>query len=152
YVFHLAAPPAGEPSLADPMGAYHSGATGTLHLLTAARDANVKRLLYASSSCVYGSPNGLPRREDEATAPLTPYGVAKLIGEHHCIGFPGLYGLETVRLRYFNVFGPRQPAGNAYTGALALLVKQMLSGQRPVVAGGLLGQQDLIAVDDAVHA
>ncbi len=152
YVFHLAAPPAGEPSLADPVGAHHCGATGTLHVLIAAREANVKRVVYASSSCVYGTPTGMPRREDEPTVPLTPYGVAKLTGEQHCIAFTGLYGLETVRLRWFNVYGARQPPGSSYSAALTQLVRQMLAGRRPALRGGLLRQQDLIFVDDVVHA
>jgi UDP-glucose 4-epimerase len=152
YVFHLAGPPPGAASLADPMAAHHCGATGTLHVLVAAREANVKRLLYASSACVYGPPRGFPRREDEVTQPLSPYAVAKLTGEQQCVGFTGLYGLETVRLRYFRVFGPRQPAASPYAAALARLVKEMLEGHRPVLSGGLLAQQDLLAVGDVVHA
>jgi UDP-glucose 4-epimerase len=132
--------------------AHHGGATGTLHVLVAARDAGVKRLLYASSAAVYGPPNGSRRREDEAAQPLSPYGVAKLAGEQQCVGFTGLYGLETVRLRYFSVFGPRQPSGSPYTAALARLAKQMLAGHRPVLPGGPRVQQDLLSVGDAVHA
>ncbi|HYT88795.1 MAG TPA: NAD-dependent epimerase/dehydratase family protein, partial [Gemmataceae bacterium] len=152
YVFHLAAPPPGEPSLADPLRTHHCGATGTLHLLLAARQANVKRVVYASSSCVYGVANDLPRREDELPLPLSPSGVAKLNGEQHCVAFTGVHGLETVRLRYFNVFGPRQPAGNTYSGEIGQLITQMLARRRPRVTGGLLRQQDLIYVDDVVHA
>jgi UDP-glucose 4-epimerase len=153
YVFHFAAPPAGEQGLNDPVATHHCGATGTLHVLLAARKANVKRVLYASSCYVYGHANGLPRREDEPTLqPLSPYGVAKLTGEQHCVGFTGRHGLETVRLRYFNVFGPRQPAGSPYAAGLGLVVSQARAGRRPVLSGWLSEQQSLISVDDVVHA
>ncbi len=152
YVFHLAAPTPGVLSLADLVGTHHSGATGTLHVLIAAREANVRRVVYASSSHVYGQAIGLPRREDEPTQPLSPYGVAKLTGEQQCLGFNRLYGLETVRLRYFNVFGPRQSAGSPYAGSLRQVLRQMLTGCRPVVPVGVNCRQDLIAVDDAVYA
>ena len=151
YVFHLAPPPAAEASGAN-AATEEGGAVGTLHVLTAARDANVKRVVYASSCHVYGQPSGPPRREDEAPQPLSPYGLAKLAGEQQCVGFTGLYGLETVRLRYFNVFGPRQSPGSPYTAALVQLLRHMLAGRRPVISGRLLGQLDLLYVDDAVHA
>src|SRR5262249_54212494 len=108
--------------------------------------------LYASSCYVYGKPGGEPRREDELLQPLCPYGLAKLAGEQQCAAFTGLYGLETVGLRYFCVFGPRQCSSSPYTAALAELIRQALAGRRAALPEGLLGQQDLIAVDDAVHA
>jgi UDP-glucose 4-epimerase len=134
------------------MAAQHSGSTGTLHVLMAARDAHVKRVLYASSCHVYGEPSGRPRREDEPPQPLCPYGLAKLTGEQQCSAFTGLYGLETVRLRYFSVFGPRQSASSPYTAGLAELIQQAQEGRRVVIPGTPMGQRDLIAVDDAVHA
>jgi UDP-glucose 4-epimerase len=152
YVFHLAAPPARTEGPADPMAAHHAGATGTLHVLIAARDARVRRVLYASSCYVYGERSGRPRREDEPPQPLCPYGLAKLMGEQQCAAFTGLYGLETVRLRYFSVFGPRQPASSPYTAALAEIIQQALAGRRAALPGGPAGPQDLLAVDDAVHA
>jgi UDP-glucose 4-epimerase len=152
YVFHEAAPV--EPALtaADPMATHHGGATGTLHVLMAAHQASVKRVIYASSCCVYGPANGLPRHEEEPTQPLSLYAVAKLTGEQHCIGFTGIYGLETVRLRYFNVFGPRQPSSSPYSTKVAQILSDMMAGRRPVIHGGTLDQQDLIYVDDVVHA
>jgi UDP-glucose 4-epimerase len=152
YIFHLAAPPAGAASLADPLGTHHAGATGTLQVLLAARDANVRCLVYASSCSVYGPADGRPRHEDDALRPLSPYAVAKLTGEQQCLGCTGLYGLATVRLRYFNVFGPRQSAASPYAGAVAQALRRMLAGRAPVVPAGAAGQQDLIYVDDVVHA
>jgi UDP-glucose 4-epimerase len=134
------------------MAAHHAGATGTLHVLLAAREANVRRVVYASSCCVYGPADGHPRNEDARLRPLSPYAVAKLTGEQQCLGCTGLYGLPTVRLRYFNVFGPRQPPGSPYAAAVPHAVKQMLAGRGPVVPAGAAGQQDLIYVDDVVHA
>src|SRR5262249_1216554 len=152
YVFHLAAPPAQTEGVIDPMAAHHAGSTGTLHVLMAARDANVKRVLYASSCYVYGERSGAPGRGAEPLQPLCPYGLAKQMGEQQCLAFTGQYGLETVRLRYFSVFGPRQSADSPYSATLAQLIRQALAGRRAVIPGGPMGQQDLLAVDDAVHA
>jgi UDP-glucose 4-epimerase len=152
FVFHLAPPKiAPEASASDP-AAVGVGWVGTLHVLTAARDAGVRRVVYASSCQVYGQPGDSPRREEETPQPLSPYALAKLAGERQCVGFAGLYGLETVRLRYFSVYGPRQPVAGPYTATVAQLLHNMMAGRRPVVSGRLLGQLDLIYVDDAVHA
>jgi UDP-glucose 4-epimerase len=112
----------------------------------------VRRVLFASSAHVYGPGNGLMRREDEVAQPLCPYGIAKYTGEQLCLGFTRLYGLETVRLRFFHVYGPRQPAGSPYAAALRQALRQMLVGRRPVVPIGLGGRLDLTAIDDAVYA
>ncbi|MCI0459243.1 MAG: NAD-dependent epimerase/dehydratase family protein [Gemmataceae bacterium] len=152
YVFHHAAPVASTNSLEDPVSAHHGGATGTLHVLMAAREARVQRVIYASSCCVYGAPTAAPRREDESLRPLSSYAVAKLMGEQHCVSFTGQYGLPTVRLRYFNVFGPRQPLGGPYAAKLNHILYAMLAGHRPLLHGGTLEQHDLMYVDDVVHA
>ncbi len=152
FVFHLAAPVEESHGLADPMHTHHGGATGTLHVLMAAREAEVRRVIYASSCCVYGEPTGAQRREDELPCPLSPYAVAKLTGEQHCVGFTGLYGLETVRLRYFNVYGPRKRPDSPYASKLTHVVSTMLAGQRPFVHGGTQEMLDLSYVDDVVHA
>jgi UDP-glucose 4-epimerase len=150
-VFHLAAPVEGG-GLSDPLEAHHGGATGTLELLVCARDARVRRVVYASSCCVYGEPAGLARHEDELPQPRSPYAVAKLTGEQHCAAFTGAYGLETVRLRYFNVYGPRLPLKNPYSAKLVHILRAMLAGRRPLIHGGELELQDLIYVEDVAHA
>src|SRR5262249_38715271 len=107
-VFHQAALTSVSRSLADPLATHHACATATLLLLLAARDARVRRVVYAASSSAYGDFKTLPRRETDPARPLSPYAVAKLAGEYYCAAFTRVYGLETVRLRYFNVYGPRQ--------------------------------------------
>jgi UDP-glucose 4-epimerase len=150
-VFHLAAPPYSLYGHADPLATHQAGSTGTLHVLIAARDANVRRVVYASSSTVYGHAPGRPLAEQHATQPLSPYAAAKLAGEHDCAAFTYLYGLDTVRLRYFNVFGPRQHPSGPYGQAILLILRQMLAGHSPVLRGDGLDHYDFSYVDDVVY-
>jgi UDP-glucose 4-epimerase len=127
-------------------------ATGTLNVLTAAREAQVRRVVYAASSSAYGDLAGLPKRENDPTRPLSPYAVAKLVGEYYCAVFSHVYGLETVRLRYFNVFGPRQAPGGPYSAVIPLFIEAMLAGRRPVIHGDGLQSRDFTYVDNVVEA
>jgi UDP-glucose 4-epimerase len=151
-VFHQAAPTQWPYGLGDLVTARYAGAMGTVHVLSAAREANVRRVIYASSFRVYGHPSCLPVDEEDATVSLDPYGAAKLAGEQACTICTCVYGLETVRLRYFNVFGPRQPAGSPYAALVSQALEAMLAGAAPLVDRDDLGGQDLIYVGDAVHA
>jgi UDP-glucose 4-epimerase len=114
YVFHLAALPSVPRSISDPRASHDANATGTLNVLIAARDAGIKKVVFASSSSVYGGAVRLPAAEDLPVNPLSPYAVTKAVGEMYCNVFSGIYGLKTVSLRYFNVFGPRQDPGSEY--------------------------------------
>ncbi|MBI3411171.1 MAG: SDR family NAD(P)-dependent oxidoreductase [Planctomycetes bacterium] len=149
-VYHLAGPLLERDG--DPMEIHHSGATGTLSVLMAARQAHVRRAICASSCMVYGTGRQEPRREDEALQPLTPYAVAKWTAEQQCLSVFAMDGLETVRLRYFHVYGPRQNPKSLYTSKLARILEGMLAGRRPVLQANRLEHQDLIFVDDVVHA
>src|SRR5712692_3496876 len=131
-VFHEAAVPSVAVSVKDPARSHRAGATATLTMLLAARDAGVRRFIYAGSSSVYGDRPGLPKREDMPTEPRSPYAVGKLTGEHYLRNFAELYGLETVTLRYFNVFGPRQDPRSPYSGVISLFITALLDGRRPV--------------------
>ncbi len=125
---------------------------GTLALLVAARDAGVKRFVYASSSSVYGDTPSLPKREDMPTTPTSPYGVSKLAAELYCRLFWSLYGLETVSLRYFNVFGPRQDPASAYAAVVPRFASSLLKGERPVVFGDGGQTRDFTYVENVVEA
>jgi UDP-glucose 4-epimerase len=151
-VFHLAALPSVARSLADPLTSHHVCATGTLQVLDAARRAGVRRLVYAASSSAYGGTPGALRNEDDAVAPLSPYAASKLAGEHYCQACTAVYGLETVRLRFFNVFGPRQDARSPYTGVIALFAAALLEGRVPSVQGDGLQSRDFTYVSNAVQA
>jgi UDP-glucose 4-epimerase len=151
-VFHLAALPSVARSLADPLTSHHVCATGTLQVLDAARRTGVRRVVYAASSSAYGGTPGALRRETDPVAPLSPYAASKLAGEHYCEAFTAAYGLETVRLRFFNVFGPRQDARSPYTGVIALFAAAMLEGRRPNVEGDGLQSRDFTYVANAVQA
>ena len=134
-VYHQAAVPSVARSVEDPAAAHRNSATATLAMLVAARDAGARRFVYAGSSSVYGDSAALPKREDMTPRPLSPYAVGKLAGEHYVRIFASLYGMETLTLRYFNVFGPRQDAGSPYSGVISLFVTAMLEGRTPVVYG-----------------
>src|SRR6516162_5340590 len=134
-VFHQAALASVPRSVADPMATHQACVTGTLNVLLAARDAKVRRVVYAASSSAYGKSQRLPKRETDPTLPMSPYAVAKLAGEQYCAAFTEVYGLETVRLRYFNIFGPRQPPGSPYSAVIPLFITAMLRGKAPVVFG-----------------
>jgi UDP-glucose 4-epimerase len=151
-VFHLAALPSVARSLADPLTSHLVCATGTLQVLDAARRAGVRRLIYAASSSAYGGTPGALRKEDDSVAPLSPYAASKLAGEHYCQAFTAVYGLETVRLRFFNVFGPRQDARSPYTGVIALFAAALLEGRVPNVQGDGLQSRDFTYVANAVQA
>jgi len=151
-IFHEAALPSVPRSVKDPLGSHRANATGTLTLLEEARRAGVRRLVYAGSSSVYGETPGLPKREDMDTVPLSPYGVGKLIGEHYVRIYHHLHGLETLTLRYFNVFGPRQAAGSPYSGVISLFVTALLKGETPVIYGDGGQTRDFTYVDNVVDA
>jgi UDP-glucose 4-epimerase len=153
WVFHQAPPsPCPNTPPEDPISTRYRDALGTIHVLCAAREAQVERVIFASSLRVYGTPGQQPVPEAAPLHPVDPYAVAKLTGEQACVTWTQLYGLETVRLRYFNVFGPRQPVGSPYATLLSEVLKAMLAGHRPVLPGNGLDAQDLIYIDDVVHA
>jgi nucleoside-diphosphate-sugar epimerase len=135
YVLHQAAIPSVPRSVADPVTSNRANVDATLNVLVAARDAGVRRLVYAGSSSAYGDTPTLPKHEDMPPRPLSPYALQKLVGEQYCRMFTGLYGLETVTIRYFNVFGPRQDPSSAYSGVISLFVKALVEGEAPVIYG-----------------
>jgi nucleoside-diphosphate-sugar epimerase len=151
-VFHQAALASVPRSVADPVATHAACATGTLNLLVAARDAKVRRVVYAASSSAYGSLARMPKHEDDPTLPLSPYAVAKLAGEQYCAAFTGVYGLETVRLRYFNVFGPRQSPDSAYAAVIPLFIRAMTKGESPQIYGDGEQSRDFTYVADTVQA
>jgi nucleoside-diphosphate-sugar epimerase len=135
YVLHQGAIPSVPRSVADPITSNRSNIDGSLNILVAARDAGVKRLVYAGSSSAYGNTPTLPKREDMPTNPLSPYALQKLVAEQYCQMFTRLYGLETVTIRYFNVFGPRQDPGSPYSGVISLFSTALLEGRQPTIYG-----------------
>ena len=152
YVLHQAAIPSVPKSIADPVTSHRVNANGTLALLVAARDAKVKRVVYASSSSIYGDSPTLPKHEGMPPNPISPYAVAKLTGELYAISFYRVYGLETVSLRYFNIFGPRQDANSEYSAALAKFITLMLGGEQPTIFGDGTQSRDFTFVADVVEA
>jgi len=151
-VYHQAALASVPRSIADPWSTHEACATGTLRVLQAARAAKVRRVVYAASSSAYGNSERLPKRETDPTAPLSPYAVAKLAGEQYCAAFSNVYGLETVRLRYFNVFGPRQSPDSPYAAVIPLFVQAMAAGRRPHIHGDGLQSRDFTYIADVVQA
>jgi nucleoside-diphosphate-sugar epimerase len=135
YVLHQAAIPSVPRSVTDPITSNRANVVASLNLLVAARDAGVKRLVYAGSSSAYGNTSTLPTREDLAPSPLSPYALQKLVAEQYCQMFTRLYGFETVTIRYFNVFGPRQDPGSPYSGVISLFSTALLNGRQPIVYG-----------------
>jgi len=135
YVLHQAAIPSVPRSVKDPITSNRANVVASLNVLVAARDAGVKRLVYAGSSSAYGNTPTLPKREDMATNPLSPYALQKLVAEQYCQMFTRLYGFETVTIRYFNVFGPRQDPGSPYSGVISLFATALLDARQPVVYG-----------------
>lgn len=152
YVLHQAALASVPRSVADPVSTHTSNVDGTLNLLVAARDAKVKRVVYAGSSSVYGDAPTLPKREDMPPDPISPYAASKLAGELYMTVFHRVYGLETVTLRYFNVFGPRQDANSQYSGVLARFITQMLHDEQPTIFGDGEQSRDFTYVDNVVNA
>ena len=152
YVLHQAAIPSVPKSVLDPIGSNRANVDGTVNLLVAARDAKVKRVVYAASSSAYGDTPTLPKHEAMAPDPISPYAVAKLASERYLISFYRCYGLETVSLRYFNIFGPRQDPSSPYSGVLAKFITQMLSGEQPTIFGDGEQSRDFTYIDNAVNA
>lgn len=151
-IFHQAALPSVPRSIADPAASHAVNATGTLNLLIAARDAGVRRLMFASSSSVYGATPGLPKREEMPTLPLSPYAVAKCAAESYCRSFFDLYGLETVALRYFNVFGPRQDPLSEYAAVVPRFIAAFRAGEAPTIYGDGEQSRDFTYVENVVDA
>ncbi len=151
-VFHQAAIPSVPRSVDDPEASHHANATGTLRLLLEARDAGVKRFIYASSSSVYGDTPVLPKVESMPVQPLSPYAISKLAAEAYAQAFHRLYGLPTVGLRYFNVFGPRQDPESQYAAVVPRFVTAIAAGRPPVVFGDGQQTRDFTYVDNAVEA
>jgi nucleoside-diphosphate-sugar epimerase len=152
HVFHEAAIPSVPKSVADPIGTNGPNLTGTLNVLEAARKAGVKRVLYAASSAAYGDDPTLPKTEAMLPAPLSPYAVQKLAGEHYLASYAKVFGLETVSLRYFNVFGPRQDPSSQYSGVLARFISLMLAGETPTIFGDGTTSRDFVYIDNVVSA
>jgi nucleoside-diphosphate-sugar epimerase len=152
FVLHQAALPSVPRSILDPLTTNEVNVTGTLNVLVAARDANVKRVVYASSSSVYGNSPTLPKHEGMQTHPLSPYAVSKLAGERYCVAFYHVYGLPTVCIRYFNVFGHRQDPTSQYSAVIPKFVAAMLRGESPTIYGDGLQSRDFTHVANVVRA
>ena len=152
YVLHEAAIPSVPRSVADPAGSHAGCATGTLNMLIAARDAGVKRFVYAASSSAYGDTPTLPKVESMPPQPRSPYAVAKLTGEHYCQAFWAVYGFETVALRYFNIFGPRQDPASQYSAVIPLFITRATEGEPPTIDGHGEQTRDFTYVENAVQA
>ena len=151
-VFHQAAIPSVSRSVEDPLTSHQANVNGTMNLLVACRDARVRRVVYASSSSVYGDSPTLPKTEDMPASPISPYGAQKYFGEVYMQVFWRAFGLETVSLRYFNVFGPRQDASSEYSGVLAKFIPAAIRGVRPVIYGDGLQSRDFTYVSNVVEA
>jgi UDP-glucose 4-epimerase len=152
YIFHEAAIPSVPKSVLDPLGSNRANVDGTVHLLVAAKDAKVKRVIYAASSSAYGDTPTLPKHEGMIPNPISPYAVAKLASEYYMTSFYRCYGLETVCLRYFNIFGPRQDPTSPYSGVLAKFITQMLAGEQPTIFGDGTQSRDFTYIDNTVQA
>ena len=152
YVFHLAALPSVQRSIDEPQMSNRSNTNGTLNVLIAAKESGVKKVVYASSSSVYGDTVELPKREDMCLAPKSPYAVTKAAGELYCTAFQEVYGLRTVSLRYFNVFGPRQDYRSGYAAVIPRFIAAMLKNSPPVVYGDGEQSRDFTFVRHVVEA
>jgi UDP-glucose 4-epimerase len=152
YVLHQAAIPSVPKSVLDPLGSNGANLDGTVNVLIAARDAKVKRVVYAASSAAYGDTPTLPKHEGMIPSPISPYAVAKLASEYYMTSFYRCYGLETVSLRYFNIFGPRQDPSSPYSGVLAKFITAMLGGDEITIFGDGEQSRDFTYIDNAVSA
>lgn len=152
YVVHLAAIPSVPRSVAEPLASNAVNIDGTLNVLLAARDAKARRVVFAASSAVYGDHPALPRVESQEPRLLSPYALTKLAGEYYCQIFTRVYGLETVAVRYFNIFGPRQSPDSPYSGVLSLFISAYMLGQIPTIFGDGEQSRDFTYVDNAVDA
>ena len=151
-IFHEAAIPSVPRSVEDPRQSHVASVDGTFTLLLAARDKKVRRVVYAASSSAYGDQPTLPKAEEMLPDPLSPYAVAKLVGEYYCQVFARVYGLETISLRYFNVFGPRQDPGSQYSGVVSRFISALLTNQQPVIYGDGEQSRDFTYIDNVVDA
>jgi nucleoside-diphosphate-sugar epimerase len=151
-VLHQGGLPSVPRSVQDPLTSTEANITGTLNVLLNARDAGIRRVVYASSSSIYGADPTLPRREDVRPLPMAPYPVSKLAGEGFCRSFSTVYGLETVALRYFNVFGPRQDPRSQYSAVIPKFIVACLTGRRPVIFGDGEQSRDFTYVENVVEA
>lgn len=152
FVFHEAALASVPRSISNPVATHAANATGTLHVLIAARDAGVKRVVYAASSSAYGDTLELPKHEGMASLPLSPYAVSKLAGETYMRAFHASYGLETISLRYFNIFGPRQDPESQYAAVIPKFVTSALENRAPTIFGDGEQTRDFTFVDNVVRA
>ena len=152
YVLHQAALPSVARSVADPLATHETCVTGTLNVLIAALDAGVRRVVYAASSSAYGDTAELPKHEGMVPRPRSPYAAAKLAGEQYCRAFAASYGLETVALRYFNIFGPRQDPASEYAAVIPRFVRAAMRGERPVIYGDGEQTRDFTYIGNAVSA
>jgi nucleoside-diphosphate-sugar epimerase len=150
YVLHQAAIPSVPRSVADPVTSNRANIDATLNVLVAARDAGVKRVVYAGSSSAYGDTPTLPKHEDMPANPLSPYALQKLVGEQYMQLFTRLYGLETVTIRYFNVFGPRQDPGSPYSGVISAFLRELTQGRQPTIYGDGEQTRDFTYVTNVV--
>jgi len=151
-VFHQAAIPSVPRSVDRPVESHDASVNATFALLLAARDQKIRRFVYAASSSAYGDQPELPKREDMRPAPLSPYAVGKLVGEYYSQVFTNVYGLETVSLRYFNVFGPRQDPGSQYSGVISRFMSALVNGEPPVIYGDGEQSRDFTFVSNVVDA
>jgi UDP-N-acetylglucosamine/UDP-N-acetyl-alpha-D-glucosaminouronate 4-epimerase len=151
-VFHVAALPSVPRSIQDPLTSTSANVTGTLNVLLASRDEGVRRVVYSSSSSVYGANEELPKREDMLPLPIAPYSVSKLAGEGYCRSFAHVYGLDTVALRYFNVFGPRQDPLSQYSAVIPRFISAFLEDRRPTIHGDGEQSRDFTYIDNVVEA
>jgi len=151
-IFHLAAIASVARSVDDPVATHETNLTGTLNVLLAARDCGVRKVVFSSSSAVYGNEPTLPKREDMPSAPLSPYAVSKLGGEYYCRVFEELFGVKAVSLRYFNVFGPRQDPLSEYAAVIPKFITRLLNNQSPVIFGDGKQTRDFVYVKDVAEA
>jgi nucleoside-diphosphate-sugar epimerase len=150
YVLHQAAIPSVPRSVKDPIASHRANVDATLNVLVAARDAGVRRLVFAGSSSAYGNTPTLPKHEDMPTSPLSPYALQKVIGEQYLQMFTALYGLETVSIRYFNVFGPRQDPGSPYSGVISVFATALLENRPPTIYGDGEQTRDFTYISNVV--
>ena len=152
YVFHQAAIPSVPRSVRDPIRSNQANIDGTLNVLVASKDNNVKKVVYASSSSIYGDTPTLPKKEDMKPCPLSPYAVSKLTGEYYCDVFTKVYGLQTVSLRYFNVYGPRQDPSGDYAAVIPKFITNITNNKSPVIFGDGAQSRDFTFINDVVQA
>ena len=150
-IFHEAAIPSVPRSIEDPVATNHAGVSGAVQLLVAAKDARVRRVVYAGSSSVYGNTPTLPKSEQMQPNPISPYAASKLAGELYMQSFTRVYGLETVTLRYFNVFGPWQDPTSHYSGVLAIFTRKMMAGETPTIYGDGEQSRDFTFISNVIH-